>query len=524
MPLKSRAAAFVSLASLSLSLSACEPRFEWTTVVNNGDAIPGFPERTFNSYNPPSVNARGLVVFRARGRGGDGEPPHGVYTRDMALPASLIELLADRETLVPYPNTRGSTFIEFPAFPRIGIDSEVVAFRGNSPPVHVNDEGEAAGTTGIFANPGGLLVTGASNLGPVSGFEFYAVPGVTPPTRFEVFPGAPSVADATTIVFKGNYTQDLVSETGAFYRPLAPAPAGGTAPIELLANTSDTLIPGTSVVFGSVAPPSAAGREAVFAGFDIEEAPTLGGLYLAPLEPAPTLTPLVTIGAPVPDRSGRGTDQTFTRLGEAVSFDGRVAAFWGAWGSATKPVVVHCPAEGNRQRIELCLEQCPEPGGCTFEVPANQGIFVVETRTGFTRRVAETGSRFDDFLFWTFSGRVPGSGEEDDGEPARWRASSFVAVQSAPGRFSAAFKATAQEGEQGIYMAFGLGPLVREPVVVVDTTMDGGVLDPEASGLPITALGLERDGLRNGWFALNASMANEEESWAGVYVTRDVPR
>ena len=62
-------------------------RFAWTTVVNNNDQMPGAPEgRTFNSYNQPSVNGDGLVVIRARSRGGPplGQPTHGIYIRDMA--------------------------------------------------------------------------------------------------------------------------------------------------------------------------------------------------------------------------------------------------------------------------------------------------------------------------------------------------------------------------------------------------------------------------------------------------------
>ena len=58
------------------------------TVVNNNDVMPGAPgARTFNSYNQPSVNLDGLVVFRARSRGGArlGQPTHGIYTRDMLV-------------------------------------------------------------------------------------------------------------------------------------------------------------------------------------------------------------------------------------------------------------------------------------------------------------------------------------------------------------------------------------------------------------------------------------------------------
>ena len=54
------------------------------------------------------------------------------------------------------------------------------------------------------------LITGASKLGAVTGFEYFAVPGISPPTSpptmFDVFPGAPAVANQSTIVFKGNYT------------------------------------------------------------------------------------------------------------------------------------------------------------------------------------------------------------------------------------------------------------------------------------------------------------------------------
>jgi hypothetical protein len=50
--------------------------------------------------------------------------------------------------------------------------------------------------------------------------------------------------------------------------------------------------------------------------------------------------------------------------------------------------------------------------------------------------------------------------------------------------------------------------------------MDGSQLDPRATGIPVTAIGIERDGLRNGWLAIAASMANADSSWAGVYLTR----
>ena len=53
------------------------PAFSWSTVVNNTDFMPtrdcevdNTKCRLFNSYNQPSVNLDGLVVIRARSRGG----------------------------------------------------------------------------------------------------------------------------------------------------------------------------------------------------------------------------------------------------------------------------------------------------------------------------------------------------------------------------------------------------------------------------------------------------------------------
>ena len=51
--------------------------FLWNTVINNNDLMPFAQGRTFNSYNPPSVNTKGMVVVRARSRGG---PPLGPAT------------------------------------------------------------------------------------------------------------------------------------------------------------------------------------------------------------------------------------------------------------------------------------------------------------------------------------------------------------------------------------------------------------------------------------------------------------
>ena len=535
--------------------------FTWSTVVNNGDhmptdqcepALPTPSCRTFNSYNQPSVNADRLVVMRARSRGGQGfgQPVHGVYTRDMEVNGPVVKIL-DRATLVPQPNNRDTVFTEPPSFPRIDIGSPTLATRGNHQPVWtvLNENGEIeeqVGTSGIYSNPFGDLITGASKLGGVPAFFFFEVPE-RPGTPFDVFPGAPAVTDVSTIVFKGNYTVDLIGKTGVYYRELsnasipvaggALAPAGGILPVVLIANNSDTLIPGTTTVFGSTAPPSAAGRTAVFAGFDNEEQPTLGGIYLAPLGSSqPELTTLVSIGGRVP---GENQTARFNKLSEGLSFDGRFVAFWGAWGTAAKTLVLQCPNEGSAARRAFCLSQ--HPSGFAAQVPLHQGIFVHDIKTGQTRAVAKTPGDFDDFLFWNFSGRVPGAGEggedEDDGELARWRSSAFVAVSGtvdgslADALFHAAFKARTGAVAGGAYVNpidgiyLGKGPGNAGLATMIESGMAGTLLDPEAidpetgGALPVTAMGIERDGFRGNAIVINATMGSEETGWSGVYLT-----
>ncbi len=123
----------------------------------------------------------------------------------------------------------------------------------------------------------------------------------------------------------------------------------------------------------------------------------------------------------------RTSNVRFNRLGEGVSFDGRFVAFWGAWGTPTKTLVLQCRTEGNQDLVAFCNQQHPE--GFPTTVPVNQGIFVHDLRTGQTRAVAKTPADYDDFVYWNFSGRNPNTGEsDDDGELARWRSASFVAV------------------------------------------------------------------------------------------------
>ena len=541
-------------------------------MVNNGDQMPDAPAgRTFNSYNQPSVNVNGLVVIRARSRGGPpfGPPTHGIYTRDMVGPDSPIVRILDRKALVPQPNNLETMFVETPSFPRIDMLSNTIATRGNHQPVweYTVDEGHTrAGTTGIYTNPFGPLITGASKLGAVSDFGFFAVPGLDPPTMFDVFPGAPAATDADTIVFKGNYTVGGAGKTGVFYRELVNeailsdgnslAPAGGSSPMVLIANNTDTVIPGTvpPVIFGSTSPPSAANGHVVFAGFDNEESPTLGGIYLAPLTPYPSggqpdLTTLVSIGGRVP---GEGVNSTFNGLGEGGAFDGRYVGFWGAWGSETRTVRLYCPTEGNKDRIAYCNRNLICEDGTTTEedknsicddesdpnfgircyqekqLPVNQGIFVHDTVGGGTRTVAKTGARFDEFTFWNYSGKTPcvGSGghgqegAEEDGEPARWRSSAFVAVSG----LRTAFKAVTG-GAVGIYLSRQPG---QDVLTVLDTRTDGPAVDPEApAGSKLTELGLEREGLRGDWLVVNAKMGieggTEEDGMAGIYLTQ-VPK
>lgn len=531
--------------SALLSSAALGAQFNWQVVVNNAVTFPGDP-RTFNSYNQPSLNVNRLVVFRARSKGGTGgEPAHGIFTRDMNSGGPLVTVF-DRTSLVPQPNNLEATFVEPPSFPRIDMWSSTMASRGNHPPVwrYLLPDGTEtrAGTTGIYTNPFGSLSMGASNLGLVPDFAFFGVPGTGGAVKFDVFPGAPSVTDGATLVFKGNYTAG-VSQTGVYYRDLKSEVTGGDGPAVRIADTS-MYIPNTTTNFGSTAPPSAAGRQAVFAGFDNEDNPAFGGIYLAPLSGAdPTLTPLVRIGDAVPGEK-RGT--VFNKLGEGVSFDGRFVAFWGAWGTETKPLILMCTGEGNKDRAAYCVQQYPN--GFNTAVPVHQGIFVYDTVNRLLSAVAKAPDDFDDFVYWNYSGLVPGTGESDDtGEPARWRSSSFVAVsglvdgQLRDATFHVAFKARKTQGVNpayvdarplaalaasvidGIYLRKGPG---NSPMaVLVETGADGTLIDPAAvdpdtlAHLPVTAVGLERDGFRGNSLALNISMGTEEAGWAGIYLT-----
>ena len=556
--------AAVFLVFTSVAAADEKRQFGWTTVVNNNDLMPPDEIRHFNSYNQPSINVNGLVVMRARSRGGPptGPPTHGIYTRDMSNADSQIVRILDRVTPVPQPNNLGAVFVETPSFPRIDIDSDTIATRANHKPAyrfHLDDGTETrAGTTGIYANPFGELITGAAKLGDVSGFAHFRVPEFSG-TRFEVFPGAPSITNGNTIVFKGNYTAGGMGRTGVYFRVLEPGEGGGTSPAILIANNTDTLIPGTRTTFGSTAPPNAAGSRVVFAGFDNEHAPTKGGIYMAALEFQPRIETLVSIGERVPRLSRKAA---FTDLGEGVAFDGRFVGFWGAWGDETRTVRLYCKEEGNRERIDYCNQElvCEATGErmgdpnsicddvtdpnhgqrCYTEkqVPVNQGFFVHDTRTHKTEMVARNTGTFDDFLYWNYSGKPPcskhsHSDEEggDDHESIRWRSAAFMAIANGPGAtFRAVFKARSGKSIDGVYpdpvdgIYLRKGPGRSRIVTILDTTMEGQTVDPEApAGSVISELGLEREGLRGDWLAITASMgvegAEEEDDMAGIYIT-----
>jgi hypothetical protein len=103
----------------------------WGKVVNNQSVMPGTDQKPFNSYNQPSLNTAGYVVFRARAKGP--QPMSGIYSRNMLVPDETIRI-ADRTTVVPAPNNLAAEFNEFPSIPRISMTSQTIATRGVSKP------------------------------------------------------------------------------------------------------------------------------------------------------------------------------------------------------------------------------------------------------------------------------------------------------------------------------------------------------------------------------------------------------
>ncbi len=534
-------AALLAVAGLHMAPAHATPIFNWETVVNNGDAVPTTdPVKNFNSYNQPSINDAGLVVFRARssGQGGQG-PATGIFTRDMATPGNPIVPIAMRGDVIPAPNTvtnpGPATFNEFPSFPRIDANSGTLAFRGQSTPsvLTILPDGTEtrSGTSGVYATPiGNTLITGVRNVLP-NDYPQFLVPNQPVPTKFDQFPGGPS-PDGNIIAFKANWTDSAgVGQTGVYFRDMVAN--GGTAPVVKVAERGDAIptnaVPGGgSAIFGSTAPPSAAGGKMVFTGLDVEEAPTAGGIFMAPLTDSPTLSTVASFNTIVP----KNGSSTLSAFGEGLSFDGRYVGFWAGWGTDTFERQVQCATDGNAIVRQACLDQdfngVVGDGIYTFDVLVNQGIFLADTELNKLYLVAQTGALYDDFLFWNFSGNAGQGGSEDseDLEGARWRSSAFLAIdgndvvfKAAQGYVDGEFGKTG--GTSGLFGALDVSDAFTDAdlFTILTTGMDGGLVDPMAAGLPIVSLGIERDGFRNGKLAITASMATDEEGWAGIYVT-----
>jgi hypothetical protein len=551
-------AAAVAAALLGMpAVAESQAGFDWRVVTDNTIDIPGYDGRTLNSYNDPSVNSKGLVIFRARSTGKQGGPIRGIFARDMGegLPMEIVYLA---QSEVPWPNNTAyrsdaGRFNEFPSFARVDAGSPTIVTRGQSQPTwgyEVDGEEARVGTSGVYVHFRGQQLTAMTQLGAVPGFEYYSVPGADLYTRFEQFPGAPAVMDRDTIAFKGNFSVGDQGYTGVYFRNVRRD--GGMAPVTLVASSLTTDIPGfPGTRFGSTAPPSATDGDMVFVGLDNEESPTKGGIYRASLKRPTALEPLVTIGMQVP---GEKKGVKFTRFGESLALgdQSRFVAFWGAWGTETYYRTVTCPAEGNKDRRAYCNEVCAPSGSCDLELPVNEGIFVYDSKSKRVVPVAKVGeSGVETFLYCKFSGRAPGAssgcgggsghgegqggpgqghggpggsdqgqggeGEEgsgggkdfdteEDGELARWRCGAYVALASrGAAYYQVAYKAVQDDGETGLYLwdSRPKKPLQK----VLETGMDASVLDPNAAGMKIASFGIERDGFRKGWVAITASMA-----------------
>ncbi len=517
----------------------------WTTAANNADVAPGGnPAATFRSYNQPAINDAGVLVFRARSStGSGGAQVDGVYQRDTTAPVALIKLLM-RDDVVPAPNNTlysglPAPFTEFPSTPRIDATSNLIATRGQHQPVWTYMLGATetrVGTSGIYAFPMGVPVTGASLLGSALeadqvtlSFPWFSVPGAQVGTRFDQFPGSPAVINNRYIVYKGNYTDpvDGLGRTGIYFRDVV---ASGPTPYTGLIANSNMLIPnqpsGGTTKFGSTAPPSGANGFVFFTGLDIEEAPTLGGIYRAPIAVTPTLQTLVEIGGQVPgEEPGTG----FRAFGEglSVSSDGGKVSFWASWGTQTFQKTLLCPTDGNPDIVAYCNQL--HPTGLVVNIPVNQGIFVHDAGTGVTTRVARTGTEgIEDFVFWGFSGRPPGvgGGDEPGTELARWRSSAFAALSPiANGSAFVAFKAQ-RNGLDGLFLREGLSFQLQLQTIAQVNVTAGTAIDPMApAGSLISSVGIEREGFRNGRVAVNLGMLYVDPmdpettiGWGGIYV------
>ena len=344
-----------------------------------------------------------------------------------------------------------------------------------------------------------------------------------------------------------------------YFRDVRAADAGGVNPIVRIADSATRKIPGHDTVFGSTAPPSAAKGYMVFVGFDDEQNPTKGGVYRAPLVSDPTLQALVKIGDRVKDFKGETihvpgtrTPYTFTRFGEGLSFDGRYVAFWAAWGPESRTIELNCPAEGNKAVVQYCMEHSLVVDGVYTgkyleTVPVNQGLFVYDTAKGKVAMAARSGAYFEDFLFWNYSGRPPGTGEGgDEGGEDTLRAAALAVqrllcrerasverdqlparIQGGPARWRRRHLHGRRSGDEGEglqggggYQDLGVGP---RPGSSGRGRRRGDPAPGHLDGSRARLLPRRRtQGRRRSFLTINVGMANADASVtsAGVYVAR----
>ena len=202
------------------SVSADDLTYEWYTVANNGDLMPtdssgdcgschdgmagsGEPAaegtKRFNSYNQPAISKQGVVVFRARSRGGEGggpgqgEPERGIYMRNLAeqgplfvgVPAprhgAAAEQHHDRERTIS--SHRSTSSRRCRASTPDPTRSRRAGSRRRCGPIMLPDGTETrTGTAGVYTSSGhGTPTTGASMLGDVyeggvQTFPYFQVP------------------------------------------------------------------------------------------------------------------------------------------------------------------------------------------------------------------------------------------------------------------------------------------------------------------------------------------------------------
>lgn len=130
-------------------------------------------------------------------------------------------------------------------------------------------------------------------------------------------------------------------------------------------------------------------------------------------------------------------------------------------------------------------------------------------------------------VFWGFSGRAPGAGGsiEPGEELARWRSSTFAALNSpTPETLQVVFKS--ERGDtNGLYLREGLVQQFPLATVAEVGTTSGTAIDPQAPAESlVSAVGIERDGFRNHRLAITVSMLFVDPvdpkntlGWAGIY-------